>query len=277
MHMAAAKRVSIIFLKKIEFCIIIKKKMDPVKAIEILRNIDDEAVYSFLSECVLEWKDDIFEYANEIKYDESLTQLCRIALEKEHLELYLSLTRLDFMPYGLDVDEIVARETQQWVDFMNFIMNCKNVDILMASLRFFRTGVRESMWTDYIDYLISLLRQVTIITGINSVIRIVFNQSPTDVRHIQLFNILNIVWTTARSTKDAELYFLLLDALFSEGSDPLKDSAWTEHTVRNLISETLKNDLKGQFNYMSPTKTFCRHFKSLHFDVIRERINSIKE
>eukprot|EP00475_Leptophrys_vorax_P018402 TRINITY_DN25169_c0_g1_i1.p1 TRINITY_DN25169_c0_g1~~TRINITY_DN25169_c0_g1_i1.p1 ORF type:complete len:307 (-),score=73.50 TRINITY_DN25169_c0_g1_i1:197-1117(-) len=255
-----------------------------------------DVVWGLLDDVADEWEQaDIEAMVDEGIAVEELSYLCLVAMKFKHVKLYSMLTKCEITPrklYGSGEDT--------WERFRQEIIALNNPRILAASLRFFRTaddGVDsfERLWANDLDYLIDqagLIAQDRAVGDsvreLGSITRIIWNCSSDESRPMNIKTLLLKVWESFIKTKTEELkqdepnelgkttkervehcFYALLhcprENVFCD------KEAWSEHSVRNLLTETLCNGLQGLENHTKPSKSFCYEV-ALSYEVIEDTL-----
>eukprot|EP00475_Leptophrys_vorax_P018405 TRINITY_DN25169_c0_g1_i4.p1 TRINITY_DN25169_c0_g1~~TRINITY_DN25169_c0_g1_i4.p1 ORF type:complete len:295 (-),score=65.53 TRINITY_DN25169_c0_g1_i4:638-1522(-) len=239
--------------------------------------------------------EDIEILVDEGNAEKDLSYLCLVAMKFKHVGLYSMLTKCEITPRKL-----YGSGEETWEGFRQEIIAVNNPRILTASLRFFRTaddGVDsfERLWANDLDYLIiqaGLIAQHPVVEDsvreLGSITRIIWNCSSDESRPMNIKSLLLKVWESFLEMKNEELkkpepnelgktvkkrvehcFYALLhcsrEKVFGD------KTIWSEHAVRNLLTETLCNGLEGQHNHTNPSKSFCREV-SLEYELIGDTL-----
>eukprot|EP00475_Leptophrys_vorax_P018403 TRINITY_DN25169_c0_g1_i2.p1 TRINITY_DN25169_c0_g1~~TRINITY_DN25169_c0_g1_i2.p1 ORF type:complete len:307 (-),score=70.14 TRINITY_DN25169_c0_g1_i2:638-1558(-) len=255
-----------------------------------------DVVWGLLDDVADEWEpQDIEILVDEGNAEKDLSYLCLVAMKFKHVGLYSMLTKCEITPRKL-----YGSGEETWEGFRQEIIAVNNPRILTASLRFFRTaddGVDsfERLWANDLDYLIiqaGLIAQHPVVEDsvreLGSITRIIWNCSSDESRPMNIKSLLLKVWESFLEMKNEELkkpepnelgktvkkrvehcFYALLhcsrEKVFGD------KTIWSEHAVRNLLTETLCNGLEGQHNHTNPSKSFCREV-SLEYELIGDTL-----
>lgn len=209
--------------------------------------------------------------------EKTLSYIATTAFNFENVEIYKILTREEIMPFNLTYDS----SEEEWVDYIDKLMTINNNELLILSLRFFRTGEgMENLWRNHIEYLINISNDYHDTRGLGSIIRIVWNTSLPDKRSDNLKELLLSIWNgfiEDNECNDESNHYRVVDFFYNALSSTTRrafydSNVWTEHAMRNLVIETLENGLVGQINHKNPSKSFCREI-GIDFHQIEQYLN----
>eukprot|EP00475_Leptophrys_vorax_P010214 TRINITY_DN16888_c0_g2_i1.p2 TRINITY_DN16888_c0_g2~~TRINITY_DN16888_c0_g2_i1.p2 ORF type:complete len:260 (+),score=85.79 TRINITY_DN16888_c0_g2_i1:78-857(+) len=241
---------------------------DVQSTVRRLRELEEQKLQQASRDLLLQitWSAAAIHQIRERGLETELKDICKGAFDFEVEDLYLKLTQADIAPFD---DE--SADEQVWIQFKKALCNKNSPIVLTASLRFFRAGEFEHLWKEDIVYLLRQAEMIpTKVAGLGSITRIVWNQSEDMDRPKNLLQLLELVWAAfleevdedqdARKQKDKTrvgMYLKVLKNAARAEITPFQDkNVWTEHVIRNLLRESLANDLEPSKRTV-PTKLFC--------------------
>lgn len=165
------------------------------------------------------------------------------SLKRDEEELYCYLAENNISP----LKENSTR--RNYKAFKDILLN-KSSGVLISSLRFFRNGETEDLWKDDLgEILYAASQDFTNLQGLGSAIRIIGNQSEKKERGENIRKLLEGVWSAnilcdQSPYQERAKHFCFKWFLKTSKMNLFEDEeVWGEHAVRNLLRESLVDDL----------------------------------
>eukprot|EP00475_Leptophrys_vorax_P009339 TRINITY_DN16191_c0_g1_i1.p1 TRINITY_DN16191_c0_g1~~TRINITY_DN16191_c0_g1_i1.p1 ORF type:complete len:367 (+),score=57.05 TRINITY_DN16191_c0_g1_i1:174-1274(+) len=186
-----------------------------------------------------------------------LTTVCSAALRQDRHTLYLMMVREGIAPIDVDSEDLSI-----WTDFKSQLVKQSDRRVLAHSLKFFRSSELEHLWIDQIDRLLKYADLACADLGLLDSITGILWRNPKTISGWLLCVWKAFLKSEKPSHEDKTRVKAFMDKLNRCHCSSMQlFETWTEHSVINLLKESLHLEPKCWKSATHPTLMFCEEVK----------------